>query len=214
MKILIVDDHPLIREGLGQLLRGTYAQHELVLLHASTGAQAVDTLLPHRDIDLVLLDFKLPDLTGLEVLREFARVRPQLAVLVISGWANPQLMQQTLDAGARGFVLKSGNTDKLLQAVDRVLRGQTYVPPELQAFQSNGRSADNTNRPALSPRQETVLSGLLDGQSNREIAEALNVSDETVKTHVSAILRYFNADNRTQAVLSAVDAGFSKTKKR
>ena len=210
MKILIVDDYPLIREGLGQLLRGVYSP--LDLLHAGTGAQAVDALMPHRDIDLVLLDYKLPDMTGLEVLREFARVRPRLAVLVISGWGNPQLMQQTFDAGARGFILKSGNTDKLLEAIDLVLGGAEYVPPELKIYRQTSYSTDNGSRPGLSPRQETVLYGLLDGQSNRQIAQALDLSDETVKSHVSAILRYFNADNRTQAVLAAVDAGYSKPK--
>lgn len=210
MKILIVDDYPLIREGLGQLLRGVYPHIDL--LHAGTGAQAVDALLPHRDIDLVLLDYKLPDMTGLEVLREFARVRPRLAVLVISGWSNPQLMQQTFDVGARGFVLKSGNTDKLLEAIDLVLGGSEYVPPELKIFRKMSHAADGSGRLGLSPRQETVLHGLLDGHSNHQIAQALELSDETVKSHVTAILRYFNADNRTQAVLAAVDAGYSKPK--
>lgn len=210
MKILIVDDYPLIREGLGQLLRGVYP--DIDLLHAGTGAQAVDALLPHRDIDLVLLDYKLPDMTGLEVLREFARVRPRLAVLVISGWSNPQLMQQTFDAGACGFVLKSGNTEKLLEAIDMVLGGAQYVPPELKIFRQITHSGDGSGRAGLSPRQETVLYGLLDGQSNHQIAQSLDLSDETVKSHVTAILRYFNADNRTQAVLAAVDAGYSKPK--
>lgn len=210
MKILIVDDYPLIREGLGQLLRGMYPLVDLV--HAGTGAQAVDALLPHRDIDLVMLDYKLPDMTGLEILREFARLRPGLAVLVISGWNNPQLMQQTFDAGARGFVPKSGNNENLLKAIDLVLSGQEYVPPELKAFRKMIGLPHGGSRPGLSPRQETVLHGLLDGQSNHEIAQSLDLSDETVKNHVTAILRFFNADNRTQAVLAAVDAGYSKPK--
>jgi DNA-binding NarL/FixJ family response regulator len=203
MKIMIVDDHALMREGLGQLLVGLYP--DLVLLHAANGAQAVAMLLPQRDIDLVLLDYQLPDMTGLDVLRQFARVQPTLAVLVISGSANPNLMRQTLSAGARGFVQKTGNTQALVQAIDAVLNDGTYTPPELQALVALGNGIRTVD---LSPRQETVLYGLMDGRSNREIALELNVSEETVKTHVSAILRFFNAENRTQAALAAVESGF------
>ena len=114
MKILIVDDHALMREGLGQLLAGMYP--DLALLHAANGAQAIDMLLPHRDIDLVLLDYQLPDMTGLDVMRHVAKIQPGLAVLVISGSVNPPLMQQTLSAGACGFVQKTGNAQALVQA--------------------------------------------------------------------------------------------------
>jgi DNA-binding NarL/FixJ family response regulator len=129
MKILIVDDHPLILEGLRQLLMGRYPHAQLML--AATGAQAIDLLLPHRDIDLVLLDYKLPDMTGLEVLREFARVRAKLAVLVVSGSTNPHLMQQTIDAGALGFVPKSDSIDEMFKAVELALRGDKYIPGKL-----------------------------------------------------------------------------------
>ncbi|MDH4478899.1 MAG: response regulator transcription factor [Rhodoferax sp.] len=208
MKIMIVDDHALMREGLGQLLAGLYP--DLVLLHAANGAQAVAMLLPQRDIDLVLLDYQLPDMTGLDILRQFARVQPTLAVLVISGSANPNLMRQTLSAGARGFVQKTGNTQALVQAIDAVLNDGTYTPPELQALVALGNGIRTVD---LSPRQETVLYGLMDGRSNREIALELNVSEETVKTHVSAILRFFNAENRTQAALAAVESGFRVPKR-
>ncbi len=209
MKILIADDHALMREGLGQLLVGMYP--DLVLLHAANGAQAIAMLLPHRDIDLVLLDYQLPDMTGLDVLRQFARIQPGLVVLVISGSVNPHLMQQTLSAGACGFVQKSGNAQALVRAIDLVLKGGVYLPPELEVLSKSGNSeGPNT----LSPRQETVLQRLMDGQSNREIAQDLDLSEETVKTHVSAILRYFNAENRTQAALAALDYGFRSLKRR
>ncbi len=209
MKILIADDHALMREGLGQLLAGMYPN--LVLLQAANGAQAIDMLLPHRDIDLVLLDYQLPDMNGLEVLRQFAKLRPGLVVLVVSGSVNPHLMQQTLGAGARGFVQKAGNVQALVQAIELVLKGAIYLPPELQALAKPGNGAGPNT---LSPRQETVLHCLMDGQSNREIASDLDVSEETVKTHVSAILRYFNAENRTQAALTALDSGFRSPRRR
>ena len=210
MKILIVDDHPLIREGLAQLLKGRYPQMQILL--AGTGAQAVEMLLPHRDIELVLLDYKLTDMTGLEVLREIFRVRSRLSVLLVSAAANPHLMQQTMDAGALGFVLKSGDTEEMFKAVDLALRGEKYLPPELQAFQALARSGGRTLRPRLSHRQQTVLYGLMEGHSNREIAAKLGLSEETIKNHVTAILRHFDADNRTQAVLAAADSGYSRRK--
>jgi DNA-binding NarL/FixJ family response regulator len=212
MKILIVDDHPLILEGLRQLLLGRYPHAQLML--AATGAQAIDLLLPHRDIDLVLLDYKLPDMTGLEVLREFVRVRAKLAVLVVSGSTNPHLMQQTIDAGALGFVPKSDSIDEMFKAVELALRGDKYIPGTLQAFQLLERSGGQSIRARLSHRQETVLHSLMSGQTNREIALALRLSEETIKNHVSAILRHFEADNRTQAVVAAADAGYIKRKTR
>jgi DNA-binding NarL/FixJ family response regulator len=210
MKILIVDDHPLIREGMAQLLQGRYPQMEI--LQAGTGAQAVEMLLPHRDIELVLLDYKLTDMTGLEVLREIFRVRSRLSVLLVSAAANPHLMQQTMDAGALGFVLKSGDTEEMYKAVDLALRGEKYLPPELQAFQALTRSGVRATRPRLSHRQQTVLYGLMEGHSNREIAVKLGLSEETIKNHVTAILRHFDADNRTQAVLAAADSVYSRRK--
>lgn len=209
MKILIADDHALMREGLGQLLTGMYP--DLVLLQAADGAEAIGMLLPHRDIDLVLLDYQLPDMSGLDVLRQFAKLQPGLVVLVVSGSVNPYLMQQTLNAGACGFVQKSGNVQVLVQAIDLVLKGEIYRPPELRAL---ARSSQGTGLTALSPRQETVLFRLMDGQSNREIASSLDVSEETIKTHVSAILRHFNAENRTQAALTALDSGFRSPRRR
>ena len=209
MKILIVDDHALMREGLGQLLAGMY--QNLTLLHAANGAQAIAMLLPHRDIDMVLLDYQLPDMTGLDVMRQLAKIQPGLTVLMISGSLNPYLMQQTLSAGACGFVQKTGNTLALVEAIDLAIKGGVSVPPALQAHRTSGGSvAANT----LSPRQESVLHCLMDGQSNREIAQELDLSEETVKTHVSAILRYFNAENRTQAALTALDFGFRSPNRR
>jgi DNA-binding NarL/FixJ family response regulator len=209
MKILIVDDHALMREGLGQLLAGMC--QDLTLLHAANGAQAIAMLLPHRDIDLVLLDYQLPDSTGLDVMRQFAKIQPGLTVLMISGSVNPHLMQQTLNAGACGFVQKTGSAKALVEAIDLALKGGVYVPPELQALRTSGESVGAN---ILSPRQEAVLYRLMDGQSNREIAQELELSEETVKTHVSAILRYFNAENRTQAALAALDFGFRSPNRR
>jgi DNA-binding NarL/FixJ family response regulator len=189
VKILIVDDHALVREGLGQVLSGIYPR--LQLLHAGTGASAIDMLLPHRDIDLVLLDYHLPDMNGLEVLRQMGRIQPALVVLMISGSTTLQLIQLALKNGAAGFVTKSGNTDDLLEAISQVLSGEIYLPQELRPLAAAGKASLAA---PLSRKQEQVLRGF---------------SEETIKTHVSAILRYFHADNRTQAVRAAANYAFN-----
>jgi len=204
LKILIVDDHALVREGLGQVLASMYPG--LDLLHAGTGAGAIDLLLPHRDIDLVLLDFHLPDINGLDILRQMGRIQPSLVVLMISGSTTLQLISQSLQAGAAGFVTKSGNTDDLRQAIGQVLAGEIYIPQEMRAL---AQQTAITHTAPLSKKQEMVLRLLMYGQTNREIAKALFVSEETVKTHVSAILRYFDADNRTQVVRAAANYAYS-----
>jgi DNA-binding NarL/FixJ family response regulator len=195
MKIMICDDHALLREGLAQLLTGIYPR--LTLLHAATGAQALDLLLPHRDIDLVLLDYQLPDMTGLDLLAELAKIQPRLKVLMVSGSLNPYLLQQALGAGASGFVSKTGDVQDLMRAIDLALKGE--IAPK--------RIVDSAGPVGLSPRQEAVLHRLMEGHSNRDIALALDVSEETIKTHVSAILRHFKAENRTQAALIAMAYG-------
>jgi DNA-binding NarL/FixJ family response regulator len=163
----------------------------------------------HKDLDLVLLDYHLPDMTGLAALDIFGRQHPELPVLVLSGSVNSQMMHQVLKAGAAGFVTKSSLSDELLEAVRSVLRGDIYVkaPPELSG--THALPIATETRPQLTRRQELVLHQLLDGRSNKEISQSLNVSEETVKTHVAAILRHFEVQNRTQAVVAAARSGYA-----
>lgn len=203
MKILVVDDHSLVREGLRQVLKGL--EENLEVLQAGTCEEAFIQVQKHGDLDLVLLDYHLPDMNGLEALHIFGERHPELPVVMLSGSANTQIMRQVLQAGAAGFVTKSCVSDELLRAVRKVFNGDIYLPRELTSPPDAG---DHINRPALTQRQELVLRCLLDGQSNREIAEHLHVSEETVKTHVAAILRHFEVQNRTQAVVAAARVGY------
>ena len=205
MKILVVDDHALVREGLRQVLKGL--EDNLEVLQAGTCAQAFAMAETHGDIDLVLLDYHLPDMTGLEALSVFGDKHPELPIVLLSGQANTQIMRQVLQAGAAGFVTKSSVSDELLRAVRSVLDGDVYLPQELTAATAAASDAANGKAP-LTQRQELVLRCLLDGLSNRDIAEQLHVSEETVKTHVAAILRYFEVQNRTQAVVAAARFGY------
>ncbi len=209
MKILVVDDHALVREGLCQVLKGL--DEKVMVLQAATCAEAFVLSNAHADLDLVLMDYHLPDMTGLAAIDILSQTHPELPVVMLSGSANAQVMQQVLGAGASGFVTKSSMSDELLTAVRRVLDGGIYH----QSLQRNPAAPTDapslTQKTDLTQRQVRVLTGLLDGKANREIAEEMRVSEETVKSHVAAILRHFDAQNRTQAVVSATRAGYRPT---
>lgn len=206
VKILVIDDHVLVREGLRQVLKNL--DENVEVLEAGNCAGAFDLAQQHPDIDLILLDYHLPDMSGLEALDTFGRKHPELPVLMLSGSANLQITQQVLRAGAAGFINKSSVSEELLRAVQRVLAGDIYYPAELHTRSGSTPGGDAYPKPPLTQRQELVLRGLLDGLPNRDIGAQLNVSEETVKTHVAAILRHFDAQNRTQAAVAAARCGY------
>jgi DNA-binding NarL/FixJ family response regulator len=206
MKILVIDDHALVREGLSQVLK--VLDENVEVLQAGTCSQGFSLAQIHHDLDLVLLDYHLPDMTGLAALAVFGQRHPELPILMLSGSANIQIMRQVLQAGAAGFVTKSSLSDELLDAVRRVLDGDVYLPQDLDAAFTLETLETDKERPTLTQRQELVLRELLDGRSNREISQTIGISDETVKTHVTAILRHFAVQNRTQAVVAAARFGY------
>jgi len=202
MKILIVDDHAIVREGLAQVLQNL--SPKLQLFQAKDGAQALATLLPHQDMDLVLLDYQLPDSNGLDVLVDIGKIQPALPVLMMSGQCTAQVMRQALQLGALGFISKAAASEEFIHGVQSALQGEVVIP---QALLDSGGGLEFQDF-SLSPRQENVLAHLVNGLANREIAVALELSEETIKTHVSSILRYFGVQNRTQAVLAAANYAF------
>lgn len=206
MKILAIDDHELVREGLHQVLQ--MLGDGVDIMQSDNAQQAFMRLIAHRDLDLILLDYHLPDMTGLEMLQELGRRAPTVPVLMISGMANAQLMRQVLVAGAAGFISKSSSSKELLRAIKVVLDGGIYTPEDLRDLE--GLIVDGTmpKRASLSRTQERVFRCMVDGMSNRDIAHKLDIGEETVKSHVSSILRYFDVQNRTQAVLAGVNYGF------
>jgi DNA-binding NarL/FixJ family response regulator len=206
MKILAIDDHELVREGLLQVLH--VLGDGVDIIQSDNAQQAFMRLIAHRDLDLILLDYHLPDMTGLEMLQELGRRAPTVPVLMISGMANAQLMRQVLTAGAAGFISKSSSSKELLRAIKVVLDGGIYTPEDLRDLE--GLIVDGTmpKRASLSRTQERVFRCMIDGMSNRDIAHKLDIGEETVKSHVSSILRYFDVQNRTQAVLAGVNYGF------
>jgi DNA-binding NarL/FixJ family response regulator len=216
LKILVVDDHALVREGLCQVLRGLDPDEPTEVIQAADCAQAFAMAKAHADLDLVLLDYHLPDMNGLQALAIFGDTHPELPVVLLSGSANPSVMERALANGAAGFITKSGLSEQLLGALRRILSGEIYRPSGFSAFPDFGASATPTPRqpPVFSPRLLEVLRLLLDGHTNHEIAELLHVGDETIKTHITTIMRSFNAKTRTQAATEAARWGYRKSSAR
>lgn len=229
MKALLIDDHPLILAALQAVIEGM-GGHVSVVGVASAGA-AREILAADADFDLVLLDLRLGDADGFDFLIELRGAYPALPVVVVSASDRSGDVVRAIDLGAMGFVPKRASNETLYEALHTVMSGGIYVPPMTLTFEppqasshssvmvervpSSGfatshpqglRSAVPVPRPlaslGLTPRQKDVLGLLLQGQPNKLIARALNISVETVKDHVAAVLRSLNVSSRTQAVLA------------
>ena len=142
-------------------------------------------------------------MTGLAALETFGKRHPELPVVMLSASNDTHVMRKSLQAGASGFISKTSPSDELLRAIHLVLQGDIYWPPLLGSELIDATEEPVADFPPLTQRQEKVLERMIDGQSNREIGDALSLSEETIKSHVSAILRHFNVQNRTQAVVAA-----------
>ena len=208
LKILVVDDHALVREGLRQVLKGLDEQVEI--LEAGHCERAFELAALHPDLDLVLLDYQLPGMNGLEALAFFGQNHPELPVVMISGSVDRRMVRQVMALGAVGFIAKASLSSELLSILKTVLAGQIYVPAEFLAAEAALTEISASESPQLTTRQQDVLKLMLDGRSNKEISVALNLSDETVKNHVSAVLRAFGVQTRVQAVLAAAEHGYNR----
>ena len=204
LKILVVDDHALVREGLCQILQGMNEPVEV--LQALHCERAFELAALHPDLDLVLLDYDLPRMNGLDALKVFGQAHPELPILMLSGLTNPQMVRKAVASGAAGFLSKNGDSAELLTAVRLVLAGEVYVPFDLLTSAKT--------RPEFTLRQGEVLALLLDGRSNKDISDALALSDDTVKNHVTALLRAFDVKTRVQLVLAASRQGYAPSASR
>jgi len=226
MKILIVDDHALIRDAMQGVLKKL--QRGVVVLEAADSQQAFAIIAGNPDIDLILLDLTLPDRDGLSVLTELRDRYPTISVVVLSALQDRANVQKVLDLGAAGFIPKSARREVMLSALQLVFAGSVYVPPEILApegFAETAPSQQFENRPSenrqivslsdlkLSERQQDVLALMMQGNSNKVICRTLNLAEPTVKNHVTAILRALKVSNRTEAVIAVTELGWKLTPK-
>lgn len=212
MKILLVDDHALFREGL-RLLLGQIDTVEDVD-EAADCREALERL-PASDVDIVLLDFKLPDRSGLDALGAVREARPDVPVVILSGEDAPGIVRAAIEAGAMGFVPKSARSEILISALQLILAGGVYLPPTVLGEASTQNAAPAAS-PAgrgtldgLSPRQMDVLKSVIAGKPNKIVARELDITEHTVKAHLSAVFRALGVHNRTEAVYAAARLGIS-----
>jgi DNA-binding NarL/FixJ family response regulator len=213
MKILVVDDHPLIREGLVNVLREL--DHDLTVIEAQTTEDALATLEREKDISLVLLDLQFEDrFEGMGLLKQARTTWPEVPIVVLSGLDAPNTVREAIDAGAMGFITKRSPTPVLVSALRLVLAGAVYIPPQalaadsttaqprLSADESGSETAPTLAALGLTERQTEVLAHLVQGKPNKVICRELGLAEGTVKTHIAAILRALNVTSRTQALFA------------
>ncbi|MEI8594109.1 response regulator transcription factor [Photobacterium sp. Hal280] len=198
--IVIADDHPLFRNALFQSVHMAVSKANLL------EADSLDTLLQlldkEPDVDLLLLDLKMPGANGMSGLIQLRAQHPELPVVVVSANEEASVIRQVRHHGAFGFIPKSSDMRELISALNQVLDGEPYFPPGIGDDEDNPELDALAARIAtLTPQQYKVLCMLSDGLLNKQIAYELNVSEATIKAHMTAIFRKLGVKNRTQAVI-------------
>jgi DNA-binding NarL/FixJ family response regulator len=205
VRILVIEDHALVREGLLlalQALEDSATPAEL--FGAADAAEATQLLTAHDDFDLILLDLMLPGTGGMAFLGVIRKLHPHIPVVILSAQDDADTVMKAIRQGAAGFVSKASPTEVLLGALREVLTGEVWLPLEYRELSVKRRRAKNVaERFALTKSQVRVLELQAEGKSNRDIAELLQVTEGTVKIHVSAIFKAMKVSNRSQALLLA-----------
>lgn len=211
MRILIVDDHTLFREGLKFLLAELDPRVEFI---EADRCAAIGGFVNGQQVDIVLLDLNLPDAKGIQGLARVRESLPEATIVSLSSEDDPRIILEVIEQGAAGFIPKSSSRQVLIAALRLVLAGGVYLPPH--ALQ---RPADRTvaeqKQPEINPlihltdRQREVLQLAVRGKSNKAIAREMNISDATVKAHLSACFRALGVKNRTEAVFATAGSGLS-----
>jgi len=199
MKILHADDHPLFREGIRFFLK--LLDGQVTALEAGSLQATVDKLALEWPVDLLLLDLEMPGMNGGEGFFTIRRRYPQLAIAIVSGVTDANIIRPLLEGGARGFIPKLSGSEQLLDALRRILSGETYVPDAM--FMRTAVHTAEEGNDALTARQLDILPLLAEGMPNKQIAGALGVTEGTVKQHLKDLFKRLNARNRTQAVKEA-----------
>lgn len=217
MKVLIVDDHSLVSEGMALILKKLRSDADAVC--AASFAEALGKLRLETGFDLILLDVGLSDVHDLSGLRRLRELYPAIPVVVVSGQDNRETVIEALDSGAMGFIPKSSPTPVLANALRLIFNGGIYLPPVvlLRTHEEAAAALPGTQAPVdnsalqalqLTDRELQVLGFLMHGLTNKLIAKELNISDNTVRKHVTTVLRTLRVRNRTEAVLEAARRGF------
>ena len=213
-KILIADDHPLFREAIHNVISDGFPGSEVMETADLDSALALTQ--DHDDLDLILLDLNMPGMHGLNGLINLRNEAPTIPVVIVSAEQDKQIVLQAITYGAVGFITKSSPRQQMTEAIQQILNGNVYLPPDIIRTQKPGTHRRLNENPGFAPellqaltrKQLLVLERMTKGDSNKQIAYSLEIAETTVKAHVSAILRKLNVHNRVQAILSAGDIDF------
>jgi len=199
IRVLSVDDHALLREGIATIIN--HQSDMLLVSQAASGNEGILRYREHRP-DVTLMDLRLPDLSGIDALIAIRAEFPEARIIMLTTFEGDVEIQRALEAGARGYLLKSMPPSELVQVIRTVHAGRKRVPPEIAA-----QLAEHMSDESLTNREVEVLQQVGGGNRNRDIAELLHISEETVKVHVKHIMDKLGAKDRTQAVAIAVRRG-------
>lgn len=211
-KILIADDHPLFREAIHNVISDGFPGSDVMETADLDSALALTQ--DHDDLDLILLDLNMPGMHGLNGLINLRNESPTIPVVIVSAEQDKQIVLQAITYGAVGFITKSSPRLQMTEAIQQILNGNVYLPPDIIRTQKNPSQRRLNDNPSFAPellqaltrKQLLVLERMTKGESNKQIAYTLEIAETTVKAHVSAILRKLNVHNRVQAILSAGSA--------
>src|SRR5215813_10691256 len=199
IRILCVDDHPLLREGIAAIINNH--ADLLLVAEAATSGEAIQKFREHRP-DVTLMDLRLPDVNGIDTLIAIRAEFPEARIIMLTTFEGDVEIQRSLEAGARGYLLKNMPPNELVQVIRHVHAGKKRVPPAVAA-----QLAEHMSDEDLTAREVEVLRKVAEGNRNRDIAELLFISEETVKVHIKHIMDKLRAKDRTQAVAIAVRRG-------
>ena len=223
-RIIVIDDHQLFREGVKRILE--FEESFEVIAEGDDGKEAFKLIKDHRP-DAVLMDINMPNMNGIEATKNLISHYPETKVIILSIHDDQAFVTQALKTGATGYLLKEMDSDELIEAIRVVIKGGSYIHPKVthklvadyrrlanEQNIGNGYEQLEIRRPIhlLTRRECEVLQLLADGKSNRSIGEKLYISEKTVKNHVSSILQKTGADDRTQAVVTAIKNGWVEIK--
>lgn len=199
IRILIVDDHPVVRAGLNSMLG---MQPELQIVGSASSGEAAIAMLGRTEADVMLLDLRMPGLSGVDTILEMKKTRLPVRVIILTSFETDEDIYRAVQAGASGYLLKDTSLREMVEAIGIVHSGKRYIPRDIAT-----RLAERMMRSDLTSRELEILKMLSKGLTNKQIGHALGISNNTVKNHVNSIIEKLEVSDRTEAATTAIQRG-------